>query len=163
MLAHISKSARFAARAALVTGLASAVLTMALSAHASNEPCKVDGDDSALLRCYQSDYQEKFKANESRYKDLVTRAKDQLQDAAEAEAHRQTAAYSELIRKVNHAMLGSRKIAAQECVRIASKFKSQSTSIVAALNCRTEHEVQLEKELRQLEFQLQILASQPQI
>jgi hypothetical protein len=158
----LSKSIRLTSKKLGGLLLLPILLVVALSAKASNEPCQVNDEDSSLLKCYQSDFQEKFKANESKYRELVTQAKDQLQQAAQAEAQRQLAAYVEFIRKANHSVANERKLAAQECVRIASKFKSENTSVVAALNCRTDHEVQLGKQLRQLEFQLQVLTSQPQ-
>jgi hypothetical protein len=139
---------------------------MASSAYASDgtreATCDVNSGDNSLLKCYQSEYKRKLHDNDVRSKDLVSRAKEQLQDANEAEAHHHADAYVDLIRKVNQTVVSTRKTAAQECVRMAARFRSQSTSVVAAINCRSGHEVQLDKQLRRYELQLEVLSIDPQ-
>lgn len=129
---------------------------------AGAEPCKIgEGADQALLKCYETEFKERFSTNETRHKDLVNRAKDLLHEAAQNEQPKQVTAYSELIRKINHSVTGSRRTAASTCVRMASKFQSKDdsdVSSVASYNCKTEYEVKLDKELRHFKFQLQLLS-----
>lgn len=140
------------------------MLFMTLSTHAATDDCKLvdksaDADDAALLKCYRAEFQEKFSANEKTIRSLISRAKYEL-GTSEPESAKSNLALKTFVRKINEAVFNERKQAGHVCARVAGKFQTESTSLVAATNCRTDHEIQVEKNLRQLESQLQALSTQ---
>jgi acetylornithine deacetylase/succinyl-diaminopimelate desuccinylase-like protein len=150
---------------AIMTAVIQTVI-VASSAYAAEPKCDTSGGDSSLLKCYETEYKRKLHGNDERAKDLVSRAKEQLRDANElaneSVSRRQASAYVDLLRKISQTVVTTRKTAAQDCVRMAAKFRSQPTSVVAAVNCRTGHEVELDKQLREFELQLEVLSIEPE-
>lgn len=124
--------------------------------HAS-EDC-ASAKDADLLKCYQKDYQMKFDANDSKYRELLSRSKTLLQEALESEAKRKSDSYVDVVRKLNRTMNVTRKEAKVDCSRLAAKFMSQATAAVASVNCRAASEVKLDKELKRLEIELDLIS-----
>lgn len=140
----------------LTTIIATALLTAISSVgSAANDSCTNLDNGTSLLKCYQSEFKRKASANEDRARTIITRAKDHVEKSTETEAN--TTRYLDLISKVNQAVISSRKSASLDCARMAARIRHHDTSAIAAVNCRSGYEAQLEKQLRQFQARLEVL------
>jgi len=158
-----------AAQLTKILALATLTVTMLVTAVPSQaaiagEPCNIDADDnSSLVPCYQSELDEKTKANDKYYRQIVKEAKARgrvkkgKKLKAKTKAKAKAKAYAEFIERLTDTVIDSRKSALRSCVHMTGKFQDKELSDSAIANCRTEAELQLEKQLRNYETELTLL------
>ena len=122
--------------------------------------CNVEHDDDAVLRCYLFNYRSEVRANDLRHRHLIARAKNEFEGLSDDNVA-ESETLAAFVHKANLLVTSQRKHAALDCVRMAAKIHSSSTSLIGAVNCRTSHELELSVELRKLEQQLQMLSTTP--
>lgn len=153
----------------------------------AGEVCKIDAEDnSSLTPCYQRELDEKTKANDKFYRSIVKdakalgrtaaakvaatipknkkpkskKAKEKAKELAKENAKEKAkvTAFSNFIDRINNTIIENRKAALRSCVHMTSKFQDKELSDSAIANCRTEAELQLEKQLQNFESELKTLS-----
>ncbi len=118
-----------------------------------------DDNAESVTEFYFQKFLEKAQANDQVTLTLVRKIRKLEAGAMRTNSPKKVALYQDFLNRLQETVVDSRKASARECSRLAGKFNKLKVRSSASANCRTERELQLERQLLALEFEFKRLSN----